>query len=205
MKGVWPLLCFKLVKEAIDMHAMVIGGTGMLSEVSLNLLRSGYEVSVIGRSPSRFLQLAQKAASQGEPPSRRLSLIPVDYHLSDELQKEVSKVIETHGPIRLLVSWIHADAPDALPIILMEVEHTKTKEDFRLFHILGSSTDLDEMKAKVNPPAHYHYRQIKLGFILEPSGSRWLTNEEIATGVWKAIQQDTSSVIGVLEPWEKRP
>jgi hypothetical protein len=187
------------------MHAMVIGGTGMLSEVSLNLLKSGYEVSVIGRSPARLQQLAQKAASQGEQASRRLSLISVDYHQNDELQKEVSKAIEANGPIRLLVSWIHSTAPDALPIILTEVAHTKTKEDFRLFHILGSSTDLDEMKAKVNPPAHCHYRQVKLGFILEARGSRWLTNEEIATGVWSAIQQDASSIIGVLEPWEKRP
>jgi hypothetical protein len=185
------------------MHAMVIGGTGMLSEVSLNLLRSGYEVSVIGRSPARLQKLAQKAASQGEQSSRRLSLITVDYHHNEELQKEVSKAIGAHGPIRLLVSWIHSTAPNALPIILKEVAHTK--EDFRLFHVLGSSTNLDEMREKVNPSAQCHYRQVKLGFILEANGSRWLTNEEIATGVWSAIQQDISSVIGVLEPWEKRP
>ncbi|MED1204684.1 short-chain dehydrogenase [Heyndrickxia acidicola] len=186
------------------MHAMVIGGTGMLSEVCLNLLQAGYEVSVIGRSQERLQQLAQKAdPSEKKTSSRCLSLISVDYRNSTELQAMVRKSIKTHGPILLLVSWIHSTAPLALPIILQEAAHTK--EEFRLFHILGSSTDLAEMKSKINPPAHCHYRQVKLGFILESHGSRWLTNQEIASGVWNAIREDTSSIIGVVEPWEKHP
>ena len=36
--------------------------------------------------------------------------------------------------------------------------------------------------------------------------SRWLTDEEISSGVLKAIEEDKERfVIGVTEPWSKKP
>jgi hypothetical protein len=50
------------------------------------------------------------------------------------------------------------------------------------------------------------YRSILLGFVLEADGSRWLSNKEIGEGVIKSIEEDIKDmVIGIMEPWEKRP
>ena len=47
-------------------HALVIGGTGMLSKVPLWLAANGYHVSVIGRNQEKMHRLLSK----DEQPSR---------------------------------------------------------------------------------------------------------------------------------------
>jgi len=50
------------------------------------------------------------------------------------------------------------------------------------------------------------YRTILLGFVVEGKTSRWLTNNEICDGVIEAIENDArDSIIGTVEPWNKRP
>ncbi|GIP63125.1 hypothetical protein J32TS6_16800 [Virgibacillus pantothenticus] len=41
-------------------HALIIGGTGMLSRVSLWLLEKGYHVSIIARNAGRMQRLMKK-------------------------------------------------------------------------------------------------------------------------------------------------
>jgi hypothetical protein len=50
------------------------------------------------------------------------------------------------------------------------------------------------------------YSQVILGFVLDGNSSRWLTNDEISAGVIKAIEQpEEISIVGSIEPWERRP
>ncbi len=50
------------------------------------------------------------------------------------------------------------------------------------------------------------YRQVVLGWMIEPSGSRWLTNEEIAEGVVGVIDSGVAiGTIGQTEPIESNP
>lgn len=50
------------------------------------------------------------------------------------------------------------------------------------------------------------YRQIQLGFVTDYNSSRWLTHAETSSGVIEAIKTDSLTyIIGVTEPWEKRP
>ena len=45
------------------------------------------------------------------------------------------------------------------------------------------------------------YRQVILGFVVEPGGSRWLTHQEISTGVMAAVRRDAPYyVVGTVEP-----
>lgn len=45
-----------------------------------------------------------------------------------------------------------------------------------------------------------------LGYLLEEKHPRWLTDDEIAGGVMQAIRSDQEeSIIGLIEPWNKRP
>ncbi|MEK5389281.1 short-chain dehydrogenase [Margalitia sp. FSL K6-0131] len=176
-------------------HALVVGGTGMLSDVTLFLKKEGYFVSVIGRDPSKYERISDSSHS---------TFLSVDYHDDMQLLNKIQHTIQQHGPIQLIVAWIHSSAPDALRIIFAEA--AKTKVEFHLFHVLGSSSNLEKIKEAASVPANCLYHQVQLGFILEGNRARWLTNHEIASGVVAAIKEDHPiKVIGVLEPWEKRP
>jgi nucleoside-diphosphate-sugar epimerase len=177
-------------------HVLVVGGTGMLANVTLTLLQDGFYVSVIGRFQPRFDRLiADKSNS---------TFIPVDYHDDQRLRLEVRRAIDQHGNLQMIVAWIHSSAPNALTVILEEA--AKTSEEFRLFHVLGSSSNLDAIKETASVPANCLYRQVQLGFMLIAGHARWLTNNEIACGVIEAISEDNlKKIVGVLEPWEKRP
>lgn len=180
-------------------HALVAGGTGMLAGVSLWLLEKGYHVSVIARNPERMEQLIEKTNFKNN-----LTPVLVDYRNSEELQAHVNAAIKKNGPIDLVVAWIHSDAPDALTVIINAIN--ANREQWKLFHILGSSANIKKIKRTVPVPHGCTYYQVQLGFIIENGRSRWLTHEEIAGGVITAIQRKKPIyTIGQLEPWEQRP
>ena len=179
-------------------HALVIGGTGMLSRVSLWLAKHAEYVSVLGRSPDRMNRLLQ---SDGEG---TIQPILVDYREEPTFRQKLKESIQSHGSIDLLVAWIHSDAPDAWAILLEEM--SRNQDSWKLYHVLGSSKNLEEIRKNIHPPESCLYRQIQLGFIIEDDSARWLTHEEISDGVIKSIKQDSPvSIIGTLEPWHKRP
>lgn len=180
-------------------HALVVGGTGMLAGVSLWLIEQGYHVSVIGRNRGRLEQLKKQAAPRAE----NITPISVDYCDGNALTNAVEQTIQANGPIEYVVSWIHATAPSALQIIDKVVSHHYDGK-WRLFHVRSSTAPISKTPAKVSANCRYH--QVFLGFVLSEHGSRWLTHDEIASGVISTIEKSqTETVIGTLEPWERRP
>lgn len=180
-------------------HALVVGGTGMLSGVSLWLLNQGYHVSIIARNSGRMKDLIEQADLDSH-----ITPLFVDYSNNDELQKKVHATINKNGAIDIVVAWIHSTAPDALKIIAKEVSISKS--EWELFHVLGSSSDLNRMKREVTMPIGCAYHQVQLGFVIEGPRSRWLTNMEISDGVIEAINKRNKILtIGQIDSWEKRP
>ncbi|GAA0497750.1 short-chain dehydrogenase [Salinibacillus aidingensis] len=179
-------------------HALVVGGTGMLSNLSVWLLKNGYHVSVIARDNRKMENLIKRAGK------RNITPVLVDYRKDKELRYKLKEVIQTNGEIDFVVAWIHSNAENALEIIAEEV--TKTVNQWDLFHVLGSSADLENLKKSVTIHGNCIYHTVQLGFILENNHSRWLTNNEISEGVIEAIKNDKSNhVVGAIEPWELRP
>ncbi|MBY0121658.1 short-chain dehydrogenase [Bacillus sp. S/N-304-OC-R1] len=180
-------------------HALIVGGTGMLSNVSLWLLDNGYHISVIARNPIRMKNLIEKTGSE-----RKITPILVDYTNVSELQAKIKDTIKQNGNIDIVVAWIHSSGDDALPIIVEEV--SKDKNEWKLFHVLGSSSNLEKIKKKASAPNNCTYHQVQLGFVIEGVNSRWLTNQEISNGIIEAIKKRKQVfTVGVIEPWEMRP
>jgi NAD(P)-dependent dehydrogenase (short-subunit alcohol dehydrogenase family) len=180
-------------------HALIIGGTGMLSRVSLWLLDNGYHVSIIARNSGRMERLIEKTNFKSH-----ITPIFVDYTNSKDLQEKVRHVIKQNGSIHLVVAWIHSIAEDALPTITEEV--SKQRNEWNLFHVLGSSSNLETIKLKVAVPNNCIYHQVQLGFLIEGIHSRWLTNQEISDGVIEAMKtREQVFTVGELEPWDRRP
>lgn len=180
-------------------HTLVVGGTGMLSGATLWLLDQGYHVSIIARNADRMNRLIEKKRFKN-----RVTPILVDYKNSDELKKKVELAIRQNGNIDLVVAWIHSNAKNAFEIITKEV--SRNNHQWELFHVLGSSSDVAQIRKKAPVRGNCLYHQIQLGFVLEGTHSRWLTNKEISDGVIEAImKREKIHIIGQIEPWDKRP
>lgn len=180
-------------------HALIIGGTGMLSNVSLWLIDNGYHVSIIARNPERMDNLIKKVISKD-----RVTPLLVNYTNGKHLQEEIKYTINKNGSIDTVVAWIHSSAVEALPIIVSEVSNHEC--EWELFHVLSSSSNLEKIKRNIILPHNCIYRQVQLGFMMEGGHSRWLKNQEISEGVIEAIKNKKEVLtIGQVEPWENRP
>jgi NAD(P)-dependent dehydrogenase (short-subunit alcohol dehydrogenase family) len=179
-------------------HALVIGGTGMLSDVSLWLVSKGYRVSVVGRSEKRLEQLR----SQAKKPTSITPLL-ADYREEDLLTEQIREAVNEIGPLEMVVAWIHYPFKNVLETITREAENP---QQWKLFHVIGSRANASMIHTDLHLAENCKYRQVQLGFVIEGEQSRWLTHEEISNGVIEAILKDKQyHLVGVLEPDSKRP
>ncbi|WP_407269120.1 short-chain dehydrogenase [Radiobacillus sp. PE A8.2] len=176
-------------------HALVIGGTGMLAGVTRWLAESSYIVSVIGRNPVKHEKLKQFVTDSG-----RVNSLVVDYEDLIDLSEKLTASIVKYGPISLVVCWCQSDKAIATVSRLV----AEQVDGWAMHHVKGSRKYFE--KEHLNLPDNCKYHDLYLGFVILGDTSRWLTDEEISTGVVRSIRENTKSiVVGTLQPWEKRP
>lgn len=169
----------------------------MLREVSLELARRGYVVSVVARGIERLARLMREAEG-------RINPVAVNYRDSEALNRALEKIVHQYGTIALAVVWTHRIAPDAPLTVARFVQG-------RFFHVLGSTAanpaqDESGRRRDFEGVPGLVYHEIVLGFCREPSGSRWLTDREISQGVIDAIDtQYVRQIVGEIAPWSDRP
>lgn len=172
-------------------HVLVVGGTGMLSELVKALAGDGGRLSLLSRGAS------QAAGAQG---------FDCDYYDEAAFAGALEAAIARSGPVDLAVAWFHT-LKIAAPRRLAEQVRG------RLFQVLGSGAADPARPGRLAAAAgvadglpHCALRQVVLGFKVEAGGSRWLTNSEISQGVLEAIRADQAlTIIGQSEPWSARP
>ncbi len=186
-------------------HALVVGGTGMLRDATLQLAERFATVTVIARRRNGLRKLAADAAHL--PAS--VHALALDYRDSGALRDALMDAQARFGPLALAVCWIHSTAPDG-PQVVASCAGLAQADGGRcdFLHVVGSasadpSRDADDQRIEM---AGVRYRQVILGFVLEGGGSRWLTNGEISKGVIAAVDSgDARSIVGVVRPWERKP
>ena len=179
-------------------NALVVGGTGMLANLTLWLAQNGYRVAVIGRDPVKMDNLLKKSADEDQ-----ITPMFVDYRNEDSLRQNLQSFQKVNGRFDLIVAWIHSIAEHAMDCIIEEInddDHT-----WSLFHVLGSWANLHRVESRIVCQG-FTYHQIQLGFIRENGVSRWLTHEEISKGVIDCISQNKAvNVVGLNGPEEQLP
>lgn len=180
-------------------HWLVIGGTGMLKDVSLWLIQQGNHVTVIGRQQIKMQSLINEAKN-----ASKLTPLLVDYTNYNSFKTALIESQETNGSFDCIIAWIHGSDTRVWESLLRAIP---TTENVILYHIKGSSSYVNNDLIKNYIPSNITYRVVKLGFIIEDNNSsRWLTNSEIAQGIMDAIEQEISEKhVGVFEPWNLRP
>ena len=113
------------------MHALVIGGTGMLKKVSMWLCEKGFYVSIIGRDEVK-LENVKRMSSAPE----NITCFSLDYHNDEDVKLAIKSTIKKNGPITLVVAWVHTSAKHVLSNICKELD--LSSKTYSLFHILGS-------------------------------------------------------------------
>ncbi|TCP24529.1 hypothetical protein EV207_12428 [Scopulibacillus darangshiensis] len=181
-------------------HDVIVGGTGMLKDVSIWLASQGNHLTVIGRNHDRLLQLEREV-----PDSGNLNLLSLDYHNVDQLTNAVLQAIKVHGPVSRAVVWMHSTANDALQA-LVDCLSSTVQDTWSLYHVLGSAASRPNAVTRPELRGNCHYHEIILGFNMRSGISRWLTHNEISTGVIHALEHEArETIVGIVEPWEKRP
>lgn len=171
--------------------ALVVGGTGMLRGVTLELVARGVQTTVLARRADRVPDGAKGIAC--------------DYRDTRAFVEAVRQA----GPFDLAVVWIHSVAPDA-PMALARAL-TESETPVRYVHVLGSavadpSAPDDGRRQAFEALDGLTYTEVVLGFVRGRLFSRWLRHDEIAAGVLAAIDGDASRhVVGTVEPWSARP
>ena len=153
-------------------HALVVGGTGMLAAATRALADRGQVVTCIARRDVR--------------PGDGVTVEPVDYREPELLRDALARATTTRGPIELAVCWIHTDAPEAPRIVAAALA-----PGARLVQVFGT-----RLWPLVDVPLHVAYRQVLLG----KRDGRWLTHEEISSGVLKALVADRP--VAVVGDWQ---
>lgn len=173
----------------------------MLRGTALALSTQFKTVSVVGRNSAKLHEL-QKSNSKINP-------IRVDYTNSVAFIESIEESANAHGAIALVVSWIHETAPDAPLLLARRLNEHGESVDY--YHVLGSAyarpdAGASQLRAAFEAFPNIEYHQVILGFILEGASSRWLSNEEISSGVNRSIESRLPfATVGTTEAWRMRP
>lgn len=177
----------------------------MLRGAVLGLVARGSAVSVVARNARRLASLHDEAARAGGV----VRPVCVDYRDEAAFDFGLAEAARDLGVPTLAVVWAHSSAPNA-PLAVARLLATGGA-DARFVHVLSSaaadpSRPGEDRRTAFAALPHLDYREVILGFVVEGGRSRWLTDDEIAAGVLRAVDTDAPrTVVGVVEPWSSRP
>lgn len=181
-------------------HALVVGGTGMLAGVTRYLASLSDRVTLVARRPERV---------SGE----RIAPLAVDYNDLMALRAGLQAAGSAGGPFDLAVVWLSDADPGVLEAILaagaprrlLVVRGSRAADPERDRGVLGERLSGHRYLPLLAEPS-CEYGEVILGWVAEEGPSRWLTHEEIASGVIGAIEVGRpETVVGVVRPWSARP
>jgi len=183
-------------------NVLIFGGTGMLSMASGWIAENSNLTIAFGRNENRLQQLQRKFGVQN------LKVQKLDYTDTKVLENTIKTITKKYSKIDLVVAWIHENtAPKAIPTIRKLISEINFNQKWSLLLIKGSSSDISRIiESEKNISDNCKLKVVQLGFIYTGTTSRWLTHEEISDGVIQAITYEKSkTIVGTLEPWDKRP
>ncbi|MFJ8066283.1 short-chain dehydrogenase [Psychrobacillus sp. NPDC096426] len=163
-------------------HVCIIGGTGMLAEVTRWYADNNQIVSVIARNVEKMNRMKDPCSNP-----QNIKAIYLDYRDLTKLHQSLEQNIKNYGPLSEAVIWVHSDGADAISTVFELME-----ENSKVWQVIGSKTNAENLRKQYQPPKNLEYNFIQLGFLIENDRQRWLTNFEIADGVIRSIQSGRS-------------
>lgn len=188
---------------AMYSHCVIIGGTGMLLAVSVQLAADCRTLTSVART-SRSLHVLDAAIQHYACTHYMLT---ADWSHADDFIASVASHVRAHGPTDLVLAWLHDDALG--PRLATALAPAATRCTF--YQVRGSTAgnpaaNTSDLLRGWRCPPTVNYHQIILGFHADSTGSRWLRDDEICDGVLGGIAHPQAvTVVGTTTPWTERP
>ena len=174
----------------------------MLRDASIALAKRSKLLTSIARTAASL----QRLDLEIQHPAKNHCTLQLDWSDENTFLQTLVAHCSAVGQPSLVVVWLHEDK--LAPRIAACIE--ASAGSCRFFHVRSSAAadptlDTERLAgAWDNVPVKHH--EIILGFHVSESGSRWLDNSEISSGVIAAIERGAKkTVIGALSPWADRP
>lgn len=177
----------------------------MLTTLVQRLGEIAETTSVVARDPQKLWDLSCKSLRLGE----NYEPISCDYRNREDLFLSIHRAISMHGPVDLVISWIHGAAHEASSVVASAIASDGSTVPF--IDVRGSAASRPEGEPNRRRQAlemfsHVDYRRVVLGFQHHAAGTRWLTHDEICEGLWDAVALGRKDhIVGQVCPWESRP
>jgi NAD(P)-dependent dehydrogenase (short-subunit alcohol dehydrogenase family) len=168
------------------------------------LARSGWTVGVVGRDVKRLRGMEEEARDL----DGAIHPIVTDYEDTDQYAGVLREYVEAHEPVRVLVSWVHGGAEDALAATIREVERkplpARTLLEVRAAGVDGTAPP---PSSQLHLGAGWTRSLAQLGFRDEHDGRQtWLTDREIADGLARAVADgEPALTLGNVPAWSVEP
>jgi NAD(P)-dependent dehydrogenase (short-subunit alcohol dehydrogenase family) len=159
----------------------------MLAGLCVALAQQAWTVSVVARDLEKLGRLSAQHPA--------IAPISIDYRDSAGFRRALGRATERRGPVQLAVCWIRSSEPAALRIVAEYVDASG-----RLLHVLGSASmaaavDSEPIRRRLGS----RYRRIVLGAVRNNQTWRWLSDDEISSGVLEAVARDEAEyLVGVM-------
>lgn len=187
-------------------RVLVIGGTGMLRPAVDELLDRGSTVLGVARRPGRGVGGDDRGSAAGA----RGDYFGVAGQWSEPAAfvDELESILGGDTAIEAAIAWVHTPYRQT---VLEQLGRVLTT-DATVLQIWGSASQ-DPREVMAEDPAaavptgrSWSMRHVYLGYQPGPGTARWLTEAEISSGVldaWDSGREHT--VVGRLDPWDRRP
>jgi NAD(P)-dependent dehydrogenase (short-subunit alcohol dehydrogenase family) len=176
-------------------HALVIGGTGMLSACTSALVEEGWHVVL----PSR--RYAPIPATPGNGAGGRALWVAADWSDPKGLASRAKKALG--GPVDLLVAWVHREHRSAV----LHAVGPLLAPGAPVVEVHGSAAAVLTGGYPEPVLSDHPTQQVVLGFVPVGRTSRRLSHEEISDGVLAAVQRALAAKppavhqVGEPRPW----
>lgn len=172
----------------------------MLARATKHIIAQARHTTIISRSPQHLGDTVDQAS---------VTAIVCNWEQPTQFLAAIRDSADADGPYELRLCWLHTSGRQTLHRLLEFLD--AQRPPCSVFHIRSAT-----LPAPNRPPqpladlvenlTHLNYRQIILGFKYSPTGTRWLTHDEICAGPLKALELRTPRyVIGTIRPWSDRP
>lgn len=179
---------------------LLLGTTGMLTAAAAHAVARSKKAVLVSRHADTF-------SFNNDVLDHKIT--PINASYDDE--GAFLDALLPHAPFDLALTWLHPPAD-----ILRAALDGMIAKRGRLVEVMGSrslllgkdgETSIATRRADALAlQTDITYAQVILGFVLQGSGARWLTHEEISAAAIAQMENPQPRLVaGVLEPWDKRP
>ena len=180
-------------------RVLVIGATGMLASTCASLAADGWSVVVHGRRESRAVALAETLPSTA-------SAFSGDY-LDSDFEHRLRAALSGRT-LEAAILWVHGSDPEPTRRIVDAAAAAGCNDVLQVFGSRALQPGSDVLDRFRDYLAHLDilYRTVALGWTRHGGRSAWLSQDQIARGVFNAFQSSRpTSTVGEVAPWSERP